>query len=217
MGAFRLDSPLMRGLSYIADLIILNFVYLVFCLPIFTIGAATTALYRVMLNFEKKEDAKPTVQFWQAFRSNFKKATLLWLIMLLPVALLVYYLLMILSRGPGVNTQFLLFSAIAMAVVAMTWSFLWPLQAQFENTVGSTLKNAVLLSTRHLPSALLAAFLNILPFLLFLFYPAFFLSVSFFWLLIGFSLTALLNTKLILKAFRPFLPQELSDTEQQNQ
>lgn len=51
---FNLDSPVMTILTEIADLIILNLIYLFFCMPIVTIGAATAALYRVMLNYEKE-------------------------------------------------------------------------------------------------------------------------------------------------------------------
>lgn len=84
---FNLDSPVMTILTEIADLIILNLIYLFFCMPIVTIGAATAALYRVMLNYEKGESVNPVRQFWKAFRENWKGATILFLIMLIPMAL----------------------------------------------------------------------------------------------------------------------------------
>ena len=77
---FNLDSPVMTILTEIADLIILNLIYLFFCMPIVTIGAATAALYRVMLNYEKGESVNPVRQFWKAFRENWKGATILFLI-----------------------------------------------------------------------------------------------------------------------------------------
>ena len=47
MSFFSLDSKFMQALSRIADLILLNLVFLVTCIPIFTIGAASAALYSV--------------------------------------------------------------------------------------------------------------------------------------------------------------------------
>ena len=44
MSFFNLDSPVMRFLTKVADLIILNILFLICCIPIVTIGAASTAL-----------------------------------------------------------------------------------------------------------------------------------------------------------------------------
>ena len=41
---FSIESPLMTGLTKLADLIIVNLIAIVCCLPIITIGASMTAL-----------------------------------------------------------------------------------------------------------------------------------------------------------------------------
>ena len=71
---FNPDSALMRGLGKIADLIVLNLLYLVSCIPLFTIGAANAALYDVTTRLSR-DDALIWRHYWAAFRSNFKKAT----------------------------------------------------------------------------------------------------------------------------------------------
>ena len=202
---FNLDSPVMTILTEIADLIILNLIYLFFCMPIVTIGAATAALYRVMLNYEKGESVNPVRQFWKAFRENWKGATILFLIMLIPMACMLYYFLVIAASVYGGSKLTLVMSCIAALIIMMLWSFLWPMQAQFENKIGSTIKNSLILSIVHFPRAVLMSVINVLPLLLFLFSPELFLQFFIVWIMLGFALPAKINTKLILKVFRPFL------------
>ena len=49
MKLFNLDSPVMVFLSKVANLMILNVLTIICCIPIFTAGAAITALYYVCL------------------------------------------------------------------------------------------------------------------------------------------------------------------------
>ncbi len=55
-GFFSLDSKFMQVMSRVADLIILNVIYLVTCLPVITIGAASTALYTVLPPWHRPEE-----------------------------------------------------------------------------------------------------------------------------------------------------------------
>lgn len=58
MGSFfNMDSPVMRFLSRLCDLMILNILCLICCIPIVTIGASITALYSVTLKMVKGEDS----------------------------------------------------------------------------------------------------------------------------------------------------------------
>ena len=208
------DSPVMQFLTKVADLMILNVVYLVFCIPIFTIGAATTALYRVMLNYEKDETANPARQFWRAFRANLKPATILFLIMLIPIAFMIYYFMVIVGAAYSGSKTFVIICCVAVLLIMMLWSFLWPMQAQFENSIGNTIKNALLLSVGHFPIAVLMSAINLFPLLLLSFFPDVFLRISMLWILFGFALIAKINTKMILKVFKPFLQAaDAEDTE----
>lgn len=208
------DSPVMQFLTKVADLMILNVVYLVFCIPIFTIGAATTALYRVMLNYEKDETANPARQFWRAFRANLKPATILFLIMLIPIAFMICYFMVIVGAAYSGSKAFVIICCVAVLLIMMLWSFLWPMQAQFENSIGNTIKNALLLSVGHFPIAVLMSAINLFPLLLLSFFPDVFLRISMLWILFGFALIAKINTKMILKVFKPFLQAaDAEDTE----
>ena len=60
----------------------LNILWLICCLPIFTIGASTTALYYTSFKIAKDEGSFITTMFFRSFRQNFRQATVIWLIML---------------------------------------------------------------------------------------------------------------------------------------
>ena len=72
------DNPVISGMSRIFDMMCLNVLWLVCSLPIFTIGASTTAMYTVMLKVVKNEEGYIVKGFFKAFKENFKKSTIIW-------------------------------------------------------------------------------------------------------------------------------------------
>ena len=86
---FNLDSPVMSGLSKMADLIWLNILAFICCIPIITIGASMTALNYVALKLVRNEEGYITKSFFKSFKENFKQATIIWLIMLLVAAIVI--------------------------------------------------------------------------------------------------------------------------------
>ena len=83
MKLFDSDGPLMTALSRFADIVICNLMFVLFSLPVFTIGASLAALYTCTLQFVYEEDKDTGLvfrDFWLAFKRNFKQATILWLI-----------------------------------------------------------------------------------------------------------------------------------------
>ena len=65
------DSPFMEKANDISDLLIVNILYFIVCIPIVTIGAATSALYYTSFCYQ---DKKPHggMTFLRAFKENFK-------------------------------------------------------------------------------------------------------------------------------------------------
>ena len=76
------DSKFARIMQHLAESCMLNCVWFLCCVPVFTIGAATTALYTVTISIAEQREGDILQQYFRAFRSNFKQATILWLILL---------------------------------------------------------------------------------------------------------------------------------------
>ena len=82
MRIFNADSPLMEGLSKITDLVILNLVVLVCCLPVITAGAALTGMHYVLLKMVRNEEGYIVRSYFKSFKQNFLQATGMWMIFL---------------------------------------------------------------------------------------------------------------------------------------
>lgn len=164
MGKFLdMDSPVMRILNRVADLLILNFLMIICCIPVITVGAAFTAMHYVLLKMVRDEEGYLIRGFFKSFAANFKQATVLWLIMLLIIGVYI---------GDGLIFQYssiqfpkpLMIAVVAIAILLlMTAVYVFPLQARFENTVKNTLKNAMILAFANLPKTILMVVLYALP------------------------------------------------------
>ena len=85
MKFFSTDSPLYRFLARLWDMIKLNFLWLVFSLPVVTMGAATVAAYSVTLKMVDEREGYVGRQFIKAFKENWKQGIPLGLIFLAAV------------------------------------------------------------------------------------------------------------------------------------
>ena len=68
MRIFDLDSPLMRVLTKMADLMLLNLLALICCIPIITVGASLTALHYVALKIVRNEEGYIIRTFFKSFK-----------------------------------------------------------------------------------------------------------------------------------------------------
>ena len=201
------DSRFMQGLSRFADLVILNILMLLTSLPLFTAGASAATAYTLTFRMLRGREEPILPSYFRAFRENFRQSTALWLILLVAgVPALVYFDRFFTMEGP-LHYLFVPFLTVFVLAV-LAGSFAFPLTSQFRNSLGSTVKNALLLSLANLPQSLAAAVVNLLPFGLFLFQYELFLKVSFLWVALYFSAAAYINTAILWKVFKPFYPED---------
>lgn len=195
---FRLDSPLMRGLTRLADLMMLNILAVVCSIPIVTIGASASALYYAMGHLIADEGT-PARDFFRAFKENFVQATALWLLFLVTGALLGFAVFYYLTAQLTGGVVLLMLTCLVMLLwgLMVTWTF--PLQAKFANTLRGTLNNALLLSVAYLPRSFAALVVNLVPALCFLLLPQIFVLGGIVWIAVWFSAAAWLNLKLLKK------------------
>lgn len=147
---FDMENPVMRALSTTADLIMLNLLTILCCLPVVTIGAALTALNTAAIKIVRGEETAPVKDYFRAFRVNFKKGTVLGLIFLLVFAVLIVDYL---AAGNAVSILRPVIAAIALLVL-MLGQYAFAMLARYENTLRGTLKNALLLSIGYFPRTL---------------------------------------------------------------
>ena len=168
MKIFDIDSPLMRVLGKAADLLVLNLLTLVMCIPIITAGASLTAMHYCCLKIVRDHENSIPKQFFHSFKDNLRQSTVIWLLFLAVVAFfgLDLHLMYI---NPTETSTFIFGGIIAaLALLLFAGTMVFPIQAKFYNPIPKTLKTAFLFSFKHFPRTLLMLAVNLFPFSLFL-------------------------------------------------
>lgn len=205
MKLFDIDGPIMATLGKLSDLVIVNILFEICCLPIFTIGASYTALNRVVLSLSKdEEDTSIFKQFFREFKSNFKKATAITLIFGVIFAILTScYIVSNFTLSGNMAKIYTVILVVVTIPFILSSLFVFHLQGNFENTVKNTIKNSFLLMIAKIHYVILMLIIRILAI-----YIAFFLNpnaigiASFIWFVCGFSIIAYFDSFIINKLIK---------------
>ncbi len=203
---FSPDSKIMQVFSRLADLVLLNILFLITCLPVFTIGAAITALYTMCFRLMREEYSGIIRSYFKAFRDNFKTATAAWLLVMLAAVPALYYLSQTLpAEGFLRYTSFVFILILTVVLMAASYGFPWI--SQFENTPIQSLKNGLFLSISRLPRTAAVLVINLMPAIVWFISADLFIQVSFLWVALYFAAAAYMNTGLLWHVFKPYRNQ----------
>lgn len=198
---FGLESPFMRFMDTLTNLIILNLVVIVLCLPIFTAGAAFSALHHVVYLMVHGEEGYILKDFGKAFMQNFKQSTLCWLIVLFMVFILGGDYVAMYQADPG---HYSLLFQVVIWIISVLASigiiYIFPVTARYENSIKNTFKSAYALGFYGIFRTLAMIVITALPWVL----TALFQYFGIFAALIGFSLPAYICVYLYRPVFRHF-------------
>lgn len=148
MKFFGVDSPLYKFLSKLLDVIRLNFLWIIFSIPIITMGASTVAAMSVALKMADDEEGYIGRSFLKAFKENWKQGTLLWLIT--AAAVYAIYLDFQFFEALEGNPMIFLIVGIASTILAVSaLLYAYPLSARYENTLFRTINNSIEISRRY--------------------------------------------------------------------
>ena len=205
---FSTENPVWRAMDRMGDLMILNVLFIFFSLPIFTIGASLTALYTMTFKLLDETEGNLFKNFVKAFKNNFKQATVIWLVAL-AAGLFLAYDASLSYVSTSIVAKILMGVVILVAIVyAMWFSWVFPVQAKFDNPVKVNMKNAALMMVIHMfPTTLLITVLNVVPLLLLWFQTSLFFWMLPFVVLLMFAFIAYNNSKQLKKAFADYIPE----------
>lgn len=154
---FNIESPLMGFLMKTFDCICLSVLWILFSLPVITMGASSAALYTAVRRCLKRDEGHLLRTFLNAFRENLKRATLCWLIILALLALLTLDAAVfrgLLTAGGFMGSLY--WVILLLFCVAVTWAFyVCAYCARCEGTVKEVLRISALLMLYHPLKALL--------------------------------------------------------------
>jgi len=167
-GIFKIDGKLFRFGTKLTDLMIINLLTLICCIPIITIGPALTAMHYVVLRIYRDEEGYIVKSYFKSFKDNFKQATLIWL-MYLAVILVVALDTWIVNKGGMEIGKFFQYGLIFICVLgAFSLSWVFVLQSRYENTIKATIKNTFIVSIANFFKTVMMLIMLLAPVLLIL-------------------------------------------------
>ena len=191
------NHKLISIFNQIADLVMLNLLFVISCIPVITIGTAIISLLGTV--FERMEN--PDTYIWKSYRSafkrNLKQGILLWLIILAVLALLHTDMVIINSVKPAMSGILMVMLGIFMVLVVLMAIYAFPLQAKHPAGIKMLLRNSFFISMAYLPYSLLMLGIFLVCVVITFWSANLLQEMLFIWLLGGFSAMAYLQAKII--------------------
>lgn len=206
---FNMDNPFFRAMGKLMDLIILNLICTICCIPVITIGPALTALFYVTMKMVKNEEGYIVQGFFKSFRQNLKQGILINLLMLGFGFFLIMDFRILNTLGNSHKIVFTLLIFVSVIYV-FVFLYLYPVLAKFDNTIRNTLLNSLMMALSNLPYTLLMLFITIAPFLVLYFTPIERIQslLLLFLFLFGGSLIAYANSFFFVRIFDKLIPAQ---------
>jgi uncharacterized membrane protein YesL len=201
---FSLDGAFNKYGGMLADMAIISLMWLLFCLPIVTAGASTTAMFYVTTRRIANREGYITSDFWTAFKSNLRRATVIWLITLV-VLIILFTNVLLLTSEEGTAEALGIFGIVLPAqlvflfLIAIMSVYLYPLMARFDMKLIQVIKSAFYMSVRHLLTSVCCVAMVIGAFMLFLYLPPL--------ILVAPGLYAWLASHMIVRIFKKYRPE----------
>ena len=201
MNFFNPESKVMIFLGRITDYLILTLLWVICSIPIFTIGASTTAMFYTSFKILDDEDSYVTRCFFKSFKENFKQSTLLWLV---TVAALLFFIVDFqfysqLEQGTMRFIGLVVFGFL-LVLFTITMLYLFPYVSRFHCTFKQSIKISLLLGIRHLPTTIILIVVDAVIIFACLYYLVLFMFLP------GFLCLA--NSFLIRRVFKKYMPEK---------
>lgn len=144
------DNSVMRALSKIFDMGVLTLIYLVFCIPIVTIGAATTSLYYVSAKVLRHNRSYVWREFWSSFKTNFLQSTIVWVLTAIVTVLLFFNMQIVGATADSTKGGYMVGAYMAILFILLCIScYVYPIISRFGTKLSQILRLSLYCAFRH--------------------------------------------------------------------
>jgi len=210
---FSPDAKWISALSIVADYIFFNLIFLFTCIPVFTVGAAKTALYRVMFGMNRG-DGSLYKRYFKTFVREIPIAALMGLIKYAIFAALAY-LVMLVYINPGIPLRNV--ELIALLILVLVWSVvfssLFVQIALFRATVKQYLSNCAYIALTQPIISLVVGVMDLIPIAVLLYDAGFMGATAPVWILFYFSVTTNLAARMWRRPFEEYIEKAAAEND----
>lgn len=198
------ENILNKCFNRLGDLIVLNVLFILFSIPIVTIGASFTALSYCCLKIVKERECSGKI-FFKAFKENFKPSTQVWVCYLIIMTILLSNLRFLNTIDALAGHLLRYLSLALLAIIHFTLLYLLPAIAVFNNQVHVLVKDMFILSLEHIVTTILILVIWLIFISLTISDTSMIHLYLFLWLTIGFSTVTLGSAYLLYQKFKKYL------------
>lgn len=199
-GFFSIEGPFYRFGSILADIMILSVLWLLFMIPVFTIGASTSAMFYVATKRISNREGYIFRDFFSSFKQNFKQSTLSWLLIMLVEIIICFNIYYIWLGNLGKAGSYLLPVQICLLVEVFAMSlYIFPAMARFNLKFVDAFKSAFYMANKHFPTTLLCVLLFVGSIFVIDYYPLYIFLAA--------GVYAYLTSYLFMRVFKKYRPE----------
>lgn len=147
---FRLDHPIWKLMSLLSDFLLLTLLWLLFSLPIVTIGPSVVALNHTLIKITQQSGQGTIREFLNAFKSNFKTSLFVGIIVLSAYIILLFNIRVLLYQTDPALIFIFFVSILLLILLSFNCFYLFPMMATTRNSVKENLVLSFYLSIKHL-------------------------------------------------------------------
>lgn len=214
MKLFNEDNFFNIAMLRIWDLVLTNLLFILCCIPIVTIGPSMTAMYHCTLRIVKGNHTGTLKTFFRAFKENFLQSILVWLSSIL-IAAILYIDIRFLNTQESPIARVLFVFTIAIFLLLIIFSLMiYPVIATFHGTLKMLIKNTFIFAGSHFFKVLLIFVIWGFPLLTTYADTQLQPLYVFCWFFFLFSTLAYINSFMLYKMFKPYLPADETPLEE---
>lgn len=199
---FNMDNPLFSILNKICDMLFVSIAFIFLCIPIITIGPATTALYYAVVKVVRRERGYVFKEFFRSFKLNFKRAAIVGVVLTIMFVILGFDLIYAygLTAPDSSKGSLLLGVFIGITFLLVCFSiYVFPVLSRFDITIKQLIKTTSFMSMKHIPSTVLMIISSALVLvIIYFFFPFIFIAPA---------TIALVNSFTIERVFKKYMPE----------
>lgn len=137
------------------DLFALSILWILFSLPVVTIGASTTALYYTTVKVVQKGNGYLVQEYMRSFKANFLPASILWLVIGGGVFILQLNIGILSSLTQGnMGLFFIVLYVLLIVFLTSTGIYAFASLSRFDMPTGWILKLALYMTVRYIPTTI---------------------------------------------------------------
>ena len=206
MNIFSSDGWFARVFGTIGDIIVVNILFIICSIPIFTIGASMSAMYYTLLKKQRTGECGGIVKtFFKGFKDNFKQSTIAWILFLLISFVFSMDFNLFGKGGPQESAAMYYTCVVLFILTCFIAIYLFPVICAFENTLKELILQSIFFAAKNFIFTILIMILYTLPIYFLLASPQIFMVGIFILIVCGFGLIAYLSSFMFVKAFSPYL------------